>query len=265
MVADPAWTQGLHALGFRAGPCIADGTSDLCWALSMFDQRNSVYLGHLAAIPIYVHWSAFVLVLLAWQWSSGGGPVDPVYVTLFTIILVLAILLHELGHGLMAKVLGAFGVRITLWAMGGLCSSMRDSLPRREILILAAGPAVSFLLAGLSYGALHLIGEYAPEWLQTASGRRTLLFDGLVLGYVINLILGIFNILPIFPLDGGQIVFNTLRLFLDLRRTIALTLSIGVVFALAFLAWRFHTTGTLDPYTIILIGFLQYNAFTTLR
>jgi stage IV sporulation protein FB len=229
------------------------------------DQQESVYIGHVAAIPVYLHWSALFLLVMAWRWTPSTGAVRIDHILLFALVLCSGILLHELGHGLMAKALGAMRIKITLWAMGGLCSSTRDSLPRREIMILAAGPAVSFALAAASYGLLRWVAHESPQWLVDSSGHWTLIGNALVFGYQINLVLGIFNIFPIYPLDGGQIVFNVLRLFMDLGRTIALSLSISVVVAAAFVIWSFNQSGQLDVYLIVLMGYLLFNAFQTLR
>lgn len=200
-------------------------------------QREAWYLGNLAGVPIFLHWSAFILVLLVLGGSSGGAE----RAILVLIALITGILLHELGHGLMARALGGTGITITLWALGGLCSSRRDSARLgREIAIVAAGPAVSL---GLWLGcdqAYELLKLSAPHLL--AGG--TLLAHGLLVTAAVNKMLFIFNMMPIFPMDGGQLVFySALGITRNqlLARQIALFLA--VIGAAAFFAWR---TGLID-------------------
>lgn len=236
----------------------------------MISPREGVYVGHLGPIPLYVHWSALLMVYMAFRWAGGlGGHLHVEWFLMLLTALIMGIVLHEMGHGLVAKALGAFGVTITLWAFGGLCSSTRDSLPRRELMIVAAGPAVSFLLAGLGYGGLYLIGDAHPEWLRDGDGATTL-FLFLTATYEVNLLMGIFNILPIYPLDGGQIVYN-LVLGISGRQAVArkVSLSLAVFGALAYIGYSFHQNGNqLDQsmiYLISMMGYLIYNAFLYLR
>lgn len=236
----------------------------------MVSPREGIYVGHLGPIPLYVHWSALIMVLMVSRWASTPTGFDvPLFLLLLT-VLVMGIVLHELGHGMMAKALGAFGVTITLWAFGGLCSSTRDSLPRRELMIIAAGPAVSFLLAGLGWVGMEYIQQTQPAWAFDAGGELSLITLFIYYTMVINLWMGIFNILPIYPLDGGQIVYHLAHLATGkqlVARQVCLTLA--VFGAVAFLAYRLHMNGnqfdTSMMYTTALMGFLVYQAFVYLR
>lgn len=224
----------------------------------LIDKRQSVYIGNLGPIPLYLHWSFLFLLLMAWP---GGSWQDLSFSVTFLIILLLGILLHEMGHALAAKVQGAMGITITLWALGGLCSSVRDRLPRREIIILIAGPAVSFALAWGSWLGL--------EYLAGSNGslaQNKMLMTALFLGYWVNLQIGIFNMLPIFPLDGGQIVFNACTMMTRESTARQLSLAIAVVGALAYIAWdSWMSGGQMNPRAWIMMGYLLFNAFTYLR
>jgi Zn-dependent protease len=150
--------------------------------------------------------------------------------------------------------------------MGGLCSSVRDPRPVREIIILAAGPAVSFILAAIGWYGLHYLEHHHPGLVyqiidrETGEGRITLLGHALWICFSMNLILGIFNSIPIYPLDGGQIVHNILLIFLRDRVANRVALVLAFVFAVVFLAWSYHRSGEIDPYTCILVGWLLFNA-----
>ena len=234
----------------------------------LIDKRQSVYIGNLGPIPLYLHWSFLFLLLMAWP---GGSWQDLSFSVTFLLILLLGILLHEMGHALAAKVQGAMGITITLWALGGLCSSVRDRLPRREIIILIAGPAVSFALAwgswlGLEYADATAAAFTSREALADSWVSNPMIRTALFLGYWVNLQIGIFNMLPIFPLDGGQIVFNACTMMT--RESIArqLSLAIAVVGALAYIAWdSWMSGGQMNLGAWIMMGYLLFNAFTYLR
>ena len=232
----------------------------------MISPRDGIYVGHLGPIPLYVHWSALLMVYFVSRWATTPSGFDVAQFLLMLTVLLMGIVLHELGHGMMAKYLGAFGVTITLWAFGGLCSSTRDALPRRELLIVAAGPAVSFLLAAIGIFGPDLIMQVDPSWLFTGE-TPSLLYEFLYWTGRINLMMGIFNILPIYPLDGGQIVYHLTHLVTG-RQLIArqVSLTLAVFGAVAFIAYRMHMNGNqIEIYTIALMGYLVYNAFVYLR
>jgi Zn-dependent protease len=156
----------------------------------------SYRLGTLAGFPIRVNLSFLLLlgVVLLWMGGLQG----------LAIVLMAAgsVLLHELGHALMARHLGVPVAGIELHFFGG--AAQMSDLPRRpgdEIAVAAAGPAVSFALAGLGHGlaALSVIPALASVFA---------LFG------TVNLILALFNLLPAFPSDGGRI----LRAWLARRR-----------------------------------------------
>jgi Zn-dependent protease len=235
----------------------------------MLSPRESVYLGHLGPIPLYAHWSALFLVFMIYRSSSRGNGFDMQYFLVSLTVLLIGIILHELGHGMTARALGAYGVTITLWAFGGLCKSTRDSLPRRELLIIAAGPLVSFLLAGIGYGAFYYLENHNPELISDGRSLNTFGLFVFLTGWI-NLWMGAFNSLPIYPLDGGQVVYNLILGVTGkqlLARQVCLTLA--VVGALGCLGWMIHRNN--DQFdgsminTVLLLGWLVFNAFQYLR
>jgi hypothetical protein len=215
-------------------------------------ERNGAYLGHLAGVPIYIHWTALLMVWMTWTWAGGHGPV---FFIVALLALVLGILLHELGHGLAAKSLGGTGITITLWALGGVCSSNRSSSrPGHELIVIAAGPAVSFLLAGLGWLGL----QFLPHVQGLPPAAHGILVDFSFCMMFINLVLGIFNMLPIFPLDGGQIVYQGQRLIgvpAGIRNQISLALA--VIGAFAYVAWV-SRDGVIDGYTLFSMAFMAF-------
>lgn len=141
-------------------------------------------LGRPLGIPVRVRPSFLLLLLIVFLTSSGLGGLGIVLLTFASV------LVHEFGHALVARQLGVRIAAIDLHFLGG-AAQMID-VPRRpgdEIAIAAAGPAVSLALAGFGLG---LGGALGVSILVT-------------LGWI-NLILGLFNLLPAFPLDGGRIL-----------------------------------------------------------
>ncbi len=171
-------------------------------------------------IPVRVSpWFWFGMLLVS-------GRNDPKSAILFIACGFVSILVHELGHGLMSKWFG-FRPEIALFAMGGLCSSdsTRQSFGQR-LAILAAGPGAQFLLLGvlLTIGAVFFgisfaydrylmqlflgldparpVGSLDPERLSRLGETG---FNAFICLFQINWIWPLLNLLPIWPLDGGQI------------------------------------------------------------
>ena len=119
------------------------------------------------------------------------------------LVLALSITLHELGHALTARAFGYQTRDITLSLLGG-CASL-TSMPRKasqEFLTALAGPLVSFALAGVGWAAVRFL-PIENDWL----------LGVLVYVFWMNLILGGFNLLPGFPMDGGRIFRSVARIF----------------------------------------------------
>jgi Zn-dependent protease len=242
---------------------------NLSFATMNSPQQDSIYLGHLGPIPLYFRWSALFMVWMAYLWSSPGGGFNLSGFLVILTVLIIGIVLHELGHGLTARALGASGVTITLWAFGGLCSSTRDERPSRELLIIIAGPLVSFALAGLGYGGMSWLQEHHEDWLYDERGHHSLLWQFIDTTGWLNLVMGVFNSLPIYPLDGGKVVYNLILATtgrLLLARKVCLTMA--VVGALAMLLWMFHIGGdridNVPIMNIALLVWLVYSAFQAL-
>ena len=150
----------------------------------------------LAGIPLFIHPSwLFVLVLatLLFQRQYQGN----VLLGLITaLLLFLSVVLHELGHALVSQRVGVKVRSITLFMLGGVATMERDPpTPRGALLVAAAGPAVSALLAVLLAAGVHPFSHVLPALSQMAFFLASL-----------NAFLALFNLLPGLPLDGGQIL-----------------------------------------------------------
>lgn len=168
--------------------------------------RRGIYLFKIAGIRINIDHSWFIIFLLVlWSLSAGyfpgvlpGQGVATYWTagTLATLLFFASILTHELAHSLVAIRSGIAIPSITLFLFGGVSQLQQEPRdPATEFRITIAGPLTSFLLAAL-FWSLHLL--LAPEEPGLLS---------VVLSYLawINAALGVFNLLPGYPLDGGRI------------------------------------------------------------
>ena len=168
-------------------------------------------LGRIFGIEVGFNWSlVFVFVLIAWSLASSlpsqvPGRSDSAYwfAGLSAAVLFYACLLaHELAHSLVAR---SFGLRvsgITLWLFGGV-SQLEDDPQhaRSQALISIVGPLTSLAIAAIAYALAAVTSAGGSLHLTTA-----------VLGWLayINLVLGLFNLIPAFPLDGGRLLGSLL-------------------------------------------------------
>jgi Zn-dependent protease len=157
-------------------------------------------------IPVRIHPSWFIILALvtlalsrSYTAQLGGqlGPLPVWLVALTTaVLLFVSVLLHELGHSLVAIAQGVKVRSITLFLLGGVASVERESATARgALLVAAAGPAVSLLLGSALWQGRHLASHISPVLGQMVLDLA-----------VLNLTLGLFNLLPGLPLDGGLII-----------------------------------------------------------
>jgi Zn-dependent protease/predicted transcriptional regulator len=168
-------------------------------------------IGRVLGIPIHLHASWFaVFFFVTWSLATGYLPESlpglsvPRYWGMggiAALLLFLSVLLHELGHSYVALRYQIPIRQITLFIFGGMAHMGKEPPgPRAEFLIAMAGPLVSLIL-----GAGCLGGSMAVESLFAQSGAQGLVVLGSLLGMV-NVQLGLFNLIPGFPLDGGRVL-----------------------------------------------------------
>jgi Zn-dependent protease len=175
---------------------------------------GSIQLGRIFGIRIGVDVSWFiVLFLIIWSLSGYYEDVAPgsnafLLATLSALLFFLSILLHELGHAVVAIRNGIPIEGIDLWMFGGVAKLGRDSRSAgEEFRVAIAGPIVTLLIAAACLGLGMVIGS-AEEVIESSSFEDTTTGATLaVLGYLasINVIVLVFNLIPGFPLDGGRI------------------------------------------------------------
>jgi len=158
-------------------------------------------------IPVRIHYTLWVVfILIAWSLAYGYMPHQYPGLDVVTywaigiasaIILFASVLVHELSHSYVAKKNGLPIARITLFFFGGVSEMTEEPQdPSLEVRVAAAGPLMSFLIAAVLGGLWYATTVVkAPVALTATLGY----------GALINATLGVFNLLPAFPLDGGRV------------------------------------------------------------
>jgi Zn-dependent protease len=192
-------------------------TTRFPWSSSM---RQSLTIGRIFGIDVRIHatW-LLAFAFVTWGLANGyfrfiaprQGLVLPLELgAISALLLFCSVLVHEFSHSLVAQALGMRVRNITLFIFGGV-SNIGAEAPsaRAEFLIAAVGPLTSFALAGVFWAIGRSLGTAPGLDLLTGSTRtlRTMTAVGAVLNYLaaVNLLLGVFNLVPAFPLDGGRV------------------------------------------------------------
>jgi Zn-dependent protease len=178
----------------------------------------------LLGIPVRVHPLFWLIMLLISQQADD----DLTLATVFVVCAFISILVHELGHGLSARFFGDEPLEIVLYSMGGYCAFHQNRLTRwRRIFVLFAGPGAGFLLFGV-------VLAYAIY----SGGRESRLENAVVADLLsINLVWGVLNLMPLWPLDGGQITGVGLSM-ISPRNGMRWTHTIALLTAGVIAVWR---------------------------
>jgi stage IV sporulation protein FB len=234
--------------------------------------------------PVRVH-PLFWLMGLFFGFNAD----QPILMLIAVVVVFVSILVHELGHALMMRRYG-HEAHIVLYMMGGLAIEGRGSsfggfrsrgsrTTQEQVLVSAAGPGAGFVLAAVVVAVLYALGgsvgwEPLEEWFplpiphahlgkNLGEGKETFnlrVFLDHVLWF--NIVWGAINLLPVFPLDGGQIS-QTLMIAGDawggLARSLWLSVITGGITAVVgLLAFR-------SPYMALLFGSLAYSSYLALQ
>src|SRR5437879_1634873 len=182
-------------------------------------RQGSIRLFRFAGIDVYLHWSWFVIALIevnrSREYSSLVWNVLE-YVTLFGIVLM-----HEFGHALACRQVGGKADQIILWPLGGVAYVAPPPRPGATLWSIAAGPLVNLVLAPI----LTII-FVAVQQTSIAKAHPDFYYF-LRSICIINFALLIFNLLPIYPLDGGQILRSLLWFVFGRARSLMITTIVG--------------------------------------
>jgi len=214
-------------------------------------NRGSIRLFRLFGIDVYLHWSWFLILVYAIQ-IRGGMDASLVMNILGLLTLFLIVLMHEFGHQLACRSVGGKTHDIVLWPLGGVAYVSPPQRPGATLWSIAAGPLVNVILLAISSALLLIIS------LMGWADRMPEVFGYIAIFAYINLILLEFNLLPIFPLDGGQILRSLLWFKFGKARSMMIATIIGFVGIAVMIPYVIMKN---DSWYYILAAFIAFNCW----
>ncbi len=237
-------------------------------------MQAQVQLGRVFGIRIGLHYSWFLIAILivfslSGQFATVHRDWSPGVVwgtaILTALLFFLCIVLHELGHSVVAQSRGIRVPSIVLFALGGVSQMERESPDAKtEFWMALAGPLVSFVLGLLCLGSAHAMGWAGP----TSSAASPLVA---MLGWLayINFMLGAFNLVPAYPLDGGRVFRAAAWWFThSIERATRIASFVGQIFGFLFILaglWQFFHGQGFGGLWIAFIGWFLLDAARSSR
>lgn len=218
-------------------------------------RQGSFRLFRFSGIDVFLHWSWFLVAVYEIQGRAGKYS-SVTWNILEYLALFLIVTLHEFGHSLACRQVGGRADRIVLWPLGGVAYVDPPPRPGATLWSIAAGPLVNVALIPI-LGVLYVMAGSAG-WANTLPDVYKLLRA--VLWIDIGLL--IFNILPVYPLDGGQILRSLLWFVLGRARSLMAATILGLIGVVGFvgLAAYFH-----DPWLAVISIFVAMNCWGGLK
>jgi Zn-dependent protease len=185
-------------------------------------KQGAFKLFTFSGIGVYVHWMWFLAALYSIEnranvYSSlAWNAVE--YLSLFSIVLI-----HEFGHQLACRSVGGKTHDIVLWLLGGVAYVTPPERPGAQLWSIAAGPLVNVVLIPILAVLVSL--SYHLGWYDTHVDAYKLVHNI----FTINIILLVFNMMPVYPLDGGQIVRSLLWFWLGRAKSLMVASIIGFI------------------------------------
>ena len=193
--------------------------------------NGSFKLFRLFGIDVFLHWSWFLVAIFLIPRFGEGTFVGPgstpmvwstaLYVTLFLIVLI-----HEFGHALACRQVGGQARHIVLWPLGGVAFVQPPHRPGAHLWSIVAGPLVNVMLVPVTVIAYYLVrGSF--EWPADGNNLHAFTFSVMIM----NTGLLVFNMLPVYPLDGGQTLMALLWFIVGRVKALKVVSSIGLAAA----------------------------------
>ena len=190
-------------------------------------RQGSIHLFRLAGVDLFLHWSWFVVAVFEIQ-SRKGRYTSVTWNVLEYLALFLIVLMHEFGHALACRQTGGTANQIVLWPLGGVAYVNPPQRPGATLWSIAAGPLVNVVLLPILIAAVVM--SRSLGWAQAMPDVYQLLRT--VMWIDVSLL--VFNMLPIYPLDGGQILRSLLWFVLGRARSLMVATSLGFVGVVGF-------------------------------
>ncbi|MFI5072897.1 MAG: site-2 protease family protein [Terriglobales bacterium] len=191
-------------------------------------RQGSLHLFRAIGVDVFLHWSWFLVAVYEIE-SRANRYSSLTFNVLEYLALFLIVLLHEYGHALACRQVGGIANQIVLWPLGGVAYVNPPPRPGATLWSIAAGPLVNVVLVPVLWGmgVLSRSLAFAEEMPNAHALLRAV--------WIVNLALLLFNILPIYPLDGGQILRSLLWFVLGRARSLMVATVIGFLGVAAFI------------------------------
>ena len=214
-------------------------------------RQGSIRLLRVAGIDLYLHWSWFIVAYMSVQWRAGQYS-SILWNVLEYLSLFFIVMLHEFGHAFACRQVGGTANQIVLWPLGGVAYVSPPQRPGAMLWSIAAGPLVNVVLFPILTVAFLLVRSWG--WPADMTNGYVWIRS---LWYINGLLLA-FNLLPVYPLDGGQIL-RTLLWFAVGRAKSLMVASIvgfaGVAVLIGLALW------VRDPWLGVLCVFILLNCW----
>ncbi|HXX18220.1 MAG TPA: site-2 protease family protein [Candidatus Acidoferrum sp.] len=218
-------------------------------------REGSFRIFRLAGINVFLHWSWFLIA--AYEIQSRTSQYSSIawnvleYLALFAIVTT-----HEFGHALACRQVGGNADQIVLWPLGGVAYVDPPQRAGAMLWSIAAGPLVNVALFPILAGLGMLSG--AMHWAETMPDLHSFLRAV----FYINFGLLVFNMLPIYPLDGGQILRSLLWFVMGRARSLMVSTVLGFAGMVGFIALAFWWR---SPWFAVLAVFVLLNSWRGLQ
>ncbi len=216
---------------------------------------RAIRIFRFSGIDVFLHWSWFLVG--AYEIQNRAGRYSSItwniieYLALFLIVTM-----HEFGHALACRQVGGKADRIVLWPLGGVAYVDPPPRPGATLWSIAAGPLVNVGLMPIfyfffRYGHSHGWAQSMPDVYHLITALLT-----------IDIVLLVFNILPIYPLDGGQILRSLLWFVIGRARSLMVATILGMVGVVAFIGLAIWMRSI---WYIAMAGFMLMNCWSGLK
>ena len=195
----------------------------------MPSHQGAIRLFRLAGIDVFLHWSWFVVAIYEVQVRSGDYS-SPLWNVIEYLALFAIVTMHEFGHSLACRQVGGVAERIVLWPLGGVAYVRPPQRPGATLWSLAAGPLVNVALVPVFMG-LGFMGRLLGWWDAYPDLLQLLRAVSFM-----SLTILVFNLLPVYPLDGGQILRSLLWYGLGRARSLMAATILGFLGVLGIVA-----------------------------
>ena len=193
-------------------------------------RQGSFRLFRLFGIDVHLHWSWLFVAIYSVSVRVPNYR-SPVWALLEYLALFLIVLMHEYGHSLACRSVGGQADQIVLWPLGGVAYVSPPPRPGAVLWSLAAGPLVNVVLFPFLVAAI-IVGERAGWETNHADLNRFIWAVGMV-----NALLLGFNLMPVYPLDGGQILRAVLWFFIGKARSLTVATVVGFLGGAVFVLY----------------------------